>query len=410
MSSVKKDVYRVVLFVGGLGCDGSFFNPTIKKLKNKGSRYVVEYSNMVNMDDFITSKGAFYGLNNGSLMKSTSLTENFNLEIDNIVKMAKGNPNKTVLVKTRLDETIRKVNSDKVTFDYIAYESIEAQKIKLKYIINAIKNLDSSIEIVLIGHSQGGLVNLETAVEIPEKITEMVSISTPYSSVAIAKGVCLLDTIANIVNSSIYKLIENDDEIIKRYDASVTVLGTPSYFDNLKAKWNSLTSRPKLTVIAGISAHLMTSVYLFPFEVNHRYPFDCLVLGREQVDIENCTLHVLSKDGVTCYEDSDGFKKSCCTDLEFINEHDCDCTLPCFDISGAIFKSAVTELENLYNNKKFVALSELPVVKAVVEAKDGKPLSNEDYRPYYETVASEYSHLNIREAEKTIGILLGILM
>ena len=160
---------------------------------------------------------------------------------------------------------------------------------------------------------------------------------------------------------------------------SVTVLGTPSYFDNLRAKWNSLTSRPKLTVIAGISAHLMTSVYLFPFEINHRYTFDCLVLGREQVDIENCKLHVLSKDGVTCYEDSDGFKNSCCSDLGFIN-------------------------------KQFAALSELPVVKAVVEAKDGKPLSNEDYRPYYETVASEHSHLNIREAEKTIGILLGILM
>jgi hypothetical protein len=280
----------------------------------------------------------------------------------------------------------------------------------LKYIINSIKNLDNSIEIILIGHSQGGLVNLETAIDIPEKISEIISISTPYSSVAIAKGVCLLDVIANFLNKSVFELITKDEEARERYDDCVTLLGKTSYYDNLKSKWNNLSNRPKLTVIAGISAHLMTSVYLFPFEINHRYPFDCLVLGREQVAIENCTIHVLYKDGVTCYQDSNGFEKSCCTNLGLINEHVCNCVLPCFDISGALFKSSITELENLYKNKQFVALSKLPIVKAVVEAMDEKPLSDENYRPYYETVAGEYSHLHIIEAEKTIGIILGILI
>jgi hypothetical protein len=106
MSSVKKDAYKVALFVGGLGCDGSFFDPMITKLKSYGYLYVIEYTKMLSMNDFITSKGTFYGLNNGSLMKSNSLVENYNLEIAKIVKMAKDNPNKTVLVRTQLDLTI----------------------------------------------------------------------------------------------------------------------------------------------------------------------------------------------------------------------------------------------------------------------------------------------------------------
>lgn len=406
MSSIKTNSYKVALFVGGLGSDGSFFDPTITKLKIFGSSFVVEYPTIVKMNDFNTEKDRFYGVKNGYLTQSSEALTEFNEKIAEIVQLSKDNPNKTVLVRTKLDYSIKGLDENN-NIKYISYESIADQSKKLKYIINAIKNLDSSINIILIGHSQGGLVNLETAIDIPQKIAEVVSISTPYSPVSFAQVASFFDAIHSVFNTSIYEVIYNDVDVMHRYDARVTTLASSTYFNNLKQKWNDLSYRPDLTVIAGVSGHIMTSFYIFPFEVNFRYPFDGLVLGKEQVEIDHCTLHVLHNDNVACYEESDGFQHSCCSQFGLINYHNCQCPLPCFDISAALHLSAFAEVANLFRQGNFIALEELPLVQAINEAIDGVPLTNQQYRSYYETIAGQYSHLKIREADKTVLLLLG---
>ncbi|NLE04504.1 MAG: hypothetical protein GX638_06865, partial [Crenarchaeota archaeon] len=85
MSSIKTNSYTVALFVGGLGSDGSFFDPTITKLKIFGSSFVVEYPTIVKMNDFNTEKDRFYGVKNGYLTQSSEALTEFNEKIAEIV-------------------------------------------------------------------------------------------------------------------------------------------------------------------------------------------------------------------------------------------------------------------------------------------------------------------------------------
>lgn len=149
------------------------------------------------------------------------------------------------------------------------------------------------------------------------------------------------------------------------------------------------------------------TIFFIPFEINHRYPFDGLVVGREQVDIDHCDLHVLHNHEVECYEKSDGFTHSCCSQFGLINNHNCKCALPCFDISSAILKSGLSALKSMIKQGE-VKLQELPVIKALIEGINGEACSNENYRQYYEVIGGNYSHKNIVIQNDTIGLILGV--
>lgn len=406
MSSLTtKNKYKIALFVGGLGYDGSFFEPTIRKIYDFAPTLVRIYNNLINMSNYNVESSEFVGISYGSLLPSSDALETFNLRIAEVVNLAKSNFNKTIMVRTKLDLRPFGVNNSRIV--YKRYDSIKNQSLKLQKIVEAIKNLDSSIEITLVGHSQGGLVNLETAIEIPSKITNIVSISTPYSPVTSAYLLRTIEFVANIFNTNIYQTFTKND--YDEFEKRVITLSDSKYFFDLKEKWNNLSNRPKLTVIAGISAHIMTSTYIFLWEINHRYPFDGLVLGREQVDIEYCDLYVLHNPDVECYDKSDGFKHSCCSQYGLINNHICNCSLPCFDISSAIIKSTISALESMISNQN-INLNELPVVKAIIESINNEPCSNENYRQYYEIIGGKYSHKNIVVQSDTIGLLLGVFI
>lgn len=408
MSSLTTIVKRkkIALFVGGLGSDGNFFNQTIQKLNSKAPTLTKVYSEIIDMSDFSVTNKQFVGVSSGSLFPSSKALEAFNLKIAEVVNLANSNTNTTIMVKTKLDFRPDSVANGKIV--YKSYESIDNQSIKLIKIIESIKQLDNSIEIILVGHSQGGLVNLKTATEIPNKIKKVVSISTPYSAVTTAYLLRAVEFIANIFKESVYPYFSAGD--YDEYDKRVKTLSDSKYLTELKTKWNKLSKRPELTVIAGISAHLMTSeyfVFILPFEINHRYPFDGLVMGREQVDIDHCDLHVLHNPGVECYEKSDGFTHSCCSQFGLINNHNCNCALPCLDISSALIKFSLSALESKIKQGN-VNLEELPVIKAFVEGINGETCSNENYRQYYEVIGANYSHKNIVIQNDTIGLILGV--
>ena len=51
----------------------------------------------------------------------------------------------------------------------------------------------------------------------------------------------------------------------EEYEKRVKTLSDSKYSADLKTKWNKLSKRPSLTVIAGTSAHLMKSQYFTIF-------------------------------------------------------------------------------------------------------------------------------------------------
>jgi len=405
--NIVKTRYKIALFVAGLSYDGNFFSKQINKLIENDGSNLIKYDEMIDMSNYSVTQSNFIGASKGSFTSNTKAISKFSTTVAQIINLSKNNSNKTILIKTKLDK--RPYKADGNTIIYKNYDSIENQSIKLKVIIENIKSIDSSIEIILIGHSQGGLVNLNTSIKIPNKISKIISISTPYSPVTTAYLLRGVNYVATMFNKNTYMMFDKKD--YDEYENRVKELSDSTFYTNLKNKRNDLTNRPSLHVIVGISAHFMTSEYLYflvPFEVNHRYPFDGLVMGREQVDIENCELYVLHNKGVECYEKSDNFTHSCCTQFGLINDHICKCDLPCFDFSSAIFKSALSLLEEQITNGK-IDLNQIPIVKSICQAASEEECSDETYRQYYDIIAGNFSHKNIILQNETIGIILGVL-
>lgn len=184
------------------------------------------------MSDFSVTNKQFVGVSSGSLFPSSKALEAFNLKIAEVVNLANSNTNTTIMVKTKLDFRPDSVANEKIV--YKSYESIDNQSIKLIKIIESIKQLDSSIEIILVGHSQGGLVNLKTATEIPNKIKSIVSISTPYSPVTTAYLLRAVEFVANIFNTSVYPYFSAGD--YEEYEKRVKTLSDSKYLTDSKTK------------------------------------------------------------------------------------------------------------------------------------------------------------------------------
>ncbi|MEG0994997.1 MAG: hypothetical protein RSE91_03420 [Bacilli bacterium] len=117
---------------------------------------------------------------------------------------------------------------------------------------------------------------------------------------------------------------------------------------------------------------------------------------------------MLCNDGVECYQKSDGFKHSCCTEFSIINQHDCHCVLPCFDINGALFKSSLSVLGSALKTGN-VDINNLPIIKAILEGIKGIACSDKKYKQYYDIIGGNYSHQNIVKQDNTIGLILGVL-
>lgn len=259
-----------------------------------------------------------------------------------------------------------------------------------------------------------------TACNFPTKINQLISISTPYSPVLVANAASWIAALFAYGGGDFYELLEKKDS--QNYNNSVLTLANPTFFSKLKSKWNKLSGRPPLTVIAGVSGHLMTSVYTpsLVLEINKRYPFDTLVLGSEQVNIKYEDIEILHEPNVNCVSVSKNFKYPCCSTISFPHHHNCKCALPCFDISYALVKTIQDAIDQLNkndanNNDSFEdqvkeAFKNNPIVIAFKEALEHKPCSNEQYKQYYDILNGRFSHLNIVDQYETTGILLSKIM
>lgn len=419
MSSIINKKYKVMLFQGGLGDNGDGFTETINLLHKSYSSRTIVIDNAIDMKNFDVDNDSFYGLDaNGYLTKSTSLSASFNKQISDIVSKSKENANKVILVRTALAYSISGLKDGKIV--YLPYDSILDQAKKLKYIIQAIKNCDEEIEVILVGHSQGGLVDLEVATQIPNLINKMISISTPYSPVNLAKKLINVNALATIFNTNLYEIIAKTPDLAKKYKQCVDTLGTADYYNDVKERWNKLSNRPSLTVISSVSGHLFKYIPGFSDAYSgvynpdsiYKYSFDGLVSIYEQTDIENATIVGLTDKSLECYDSKQFMERNCYYQYGIYMTCKKSCCLSSFNLETALLVTGFQALGKLVDSwvdgEKFeFNLEDYSIINDIFNGVKGKPLSDSSNAQYYNVYKSNYSHGNVRYCDETIAYIAG---
>ncbi|MCI6156074.1 MAG: hypothetical protein SOV57_02025 [Bacilli bacterium] len=415
MSSISNMKHTVVLFIPGLGCDGYFYNRTIQKLESN-TRNVQEYSynsngiteNELNMNNFDVEGNCFREIIQGDYSKSSKLYKEFDNKISAIVSLAISNPNKAILVKLTLQYYPCFENGTIVTKKY---DSINNQKEKLCFIIDKIKNKNRGIRIILVGHSQGGLVNLEAAISRSNSIYKVISLSTPYRSVLAADLLAIPLLIGKIIESSfgtnIFSNLSDFDLDDVNYQNRVLNLSSDAYFTDLHIRWNNLVNRPPLLVISGTSGHLVTRDIGV---IRTKQSFDGLVRTCEQNNIANATHLNLAKTTVPCLPQKTIFNETCFDHV--LSPCYYLCPLPNFGIKDALFRTGLNVLFKAIKNKNFNFLNEINsvddigVVKAINAGLNRGNDYESAYQNYYDIYASDYSHMYLPQCDEVIGRLI----
>lgn len=399
----KFTTYRIALFQGGLNDNGYGFNDTIDNL-DKASSKVINSNEKIDMRHFNPVNCSFYRTNvDGYYSKSTIAQNDFETQITRIIELAKQHVGKTIMVSTFLNRGFIKDNN---------LDSVENQKIKLCYIVDEFKKYDN-VEIILVGHSQGGVVNLETAIERSAQISRLISISTPYAPVCLANTLVFINFVASLGGIEVYNIFAQNKENIPAYKACVEKMSSSAYFDDLKARWDALTTRPKLTAITGVAGHLFRVVpgYAGNGVMNpstlYKEPFDGLVTIGEQKAISHAEFIDLVNDRIPCYAEKTYTEPICAVQQGFVRTCDHNCPLESISLSGTIMEAIRTYVASAQSG---VQLSSFPAMMAINAglAKDESscPVG---YENFYMIFSNAYNHDQIRYNCVTTGHLLVLL-
>lgn len=418
MCSINIKKYKIMLFQGGLGDGGTGFKNTIELLhKNYSSRTII-INDAIDMKNFNVNNNSFYGLGaDGYLSKSNSDMTKFNQIISDIVSTAKRNANKVLLTRTALDLSISKINNGELS--YLSFDSILNQAKKLKFIVESIKNCDEEVEVILVGHSQGGLVNLEVATQIPTLINDMISISTPYGPVNLAKKLINVNVLTKIFGTDLYEVIQDKPGTAKKYKECVEILAKSDYFDDVKGRWNKLSNRPNLTVISSVSGHLFkvipgycdyNGVYI-PNSI-YKYPFDGLVSIGEQTDIENAKIVGITDRSLECYNSKQFMCGNCYYQYGTYKTCYKNCCLPSFNLESALLVTGLQVLEDLidswiHNDKMEFELTNYPIINDIINGIYDEAIEDPNNAQYYNVYKSNYSHGNVIKCNETISYIAG---
>jgi len=409
MSSViSQKKYQIVLFQGGLADKGHFFDEAISALTATGLGFR-KYPERIDMTDYNSASGCFYRRGNGYFSKSLYAENEFQTLIANIVECAKMNADTTILVHTYLNHGFNSEHD---------LETIENQKIRLVRIIKEFKRY-GDIDISLVGHSQGGLVNLEAATEVPDMIKQLISLSTPYAPVYLAEKLIFLDFYFKIGGAIAYALFKVKSENMSAYDASVKTLASSLYFDDLHNRWNALPTRPKLTVVTGTSGLIYNVITTYDpqsqtsTDTITTEPFDGLVKISEQKAIEHADfIHLVKKD-VPCLHSKKYAESVCSLQTGLYIGCKESCTLSSISFSGTIANMFFSLIDNAIRGNGLGDFSTYPIVVAIDAGRNREPAkvpSGGIYQAYYNIYSDEYNHENIAEAPETIGKLAALLV
>ena len=191
----------------------------------------------------------YYNLVDSNTIINKNLAESKNA-FDKIESCYSANPNANVMVK--------------VSFSNDKFGSVDKQTEELATIIENLNDRFHDKKIVTVGHSKGGVVSMNCAIENPGYIDKLISIGTPYTTTIfehlidfvceIVENICL-NSIINIYKNpvlygEIYVLFATN--IVKDIMTNAFESISNKYITKkgLKQKWNSMTNKPKFTPIA----------------------------------------------------------------------------------------------------------------------------------------------------------------
>ena len=214
--------------------------------------------------------------------------------IDDIVSYCSLHNDKNVIIRTRL------CGVNTATPDSIYY-----QKERLNYIIQSLEsNVNFSRDIVLIGHSQGGIVSLESSINHNTTVKKVITISTPFGASEGAKlfmfiyyiGRIFSEEITNNIISHVYNVTDTTQLV-----QSINALSDNSYFNDetnmtgLIQRFNALSVKPQVYNLGGISglADIFPFNSLFGGDYDDVNGFDGLVFGIEMVKLANTTKYFI---------------------------------------------------------------------------------------------------------------------
>lgn len=310
--------------------------------------------------------------------------------LDELVETARMNPKKNVHLRTRL-------GGDK------GLDSIELQKIRLEYILRYLVNTKKTTSsIVLIGHSQGGLVNLEAAIDYPTFISKIISIATPYNPNDLGKLLMgYVNLCRNIMKIDPVTMALTDsytDSERSLYEQRVNNLIDSDYFLNLKTRWNNLKSKPFLHVISGTSGKLQYSLGL-GMNVVIRCGFDGLVTTYEQSDITYNSYQPLVDLSIECLSRStsdwwNGTYKTTCKNCQVFGGN---CILSTLNVDNLITNSVLSAVGDWFKGKGFnIEKKFVSVMNTIQEALNNQPLSDTKHQNLYNIYSGPYNHDSIR--------------
>ena len=387
MSSLIVNKYTVCLYVQGLGQGNTFFSNTINLITSSCPAKHIDFNISIDMVGFDCTTNQFW---------NPSTADIFNQITASLVNISLANPNKIIHARLGL-------NVDEAGFNY---DLITNQKTKLLYVIDRIKNLSNAVRIILIGHSQGGLVNLEATIERPNQIERLISLSTPYSPVYAAALFDQVNEIREVYNTIAFAFNGQTYGLSPYFSVCVDTLASESYFNSLKTRWSALPYRPHLLAICGISSRIKTNGPLRPFfhgmEVTWEFTDDYrasdgLVSIQEQNAVPNAQIVNLYDDSIPCISSSLFLNTPCAN--SYSGTCISTCPLPFLDPS----QIAITFLQHP-NSYKDDALN------AAEQAMNNQPFSGPDYvRPIYDAFIGRFSHARICTSAEAIQLIRGKL-
>lgn len=308
--------------------------------------------------------------------------------INNVVELSLANPTKAILCRLRLCGATG--SSD-----------VNLQVSRLRYLIeHLVPFLHDKRPFVLIGHSQGGLVNLLATTYLDGIIDQVISISTPYRDVQSIKETLVLaklskKSIAILEHFASFTFGKVSHTTLEELLQGVFIFGDNKLTNLIKDRFKEMENRPRLDVICGVAGIFNGSVF------NWRRAYDGLVTVSEQQDIDYDERHIFSEVPLPCLEDNRTLINASTRCLNCS-----ECKLPEFNFRYILKdlrnKVSVDDLTFDIIDSGFQAIKHLPIPK---EKEDSAT-----YKIFYKTFDTLYNHQNIlfqpEVADKIVEILV----
>lgn len=275
---------NVVFFTAGFASDETSLIPLVANIESSNKRL---YKELLPLN-----------LNETSLSKDKDkLIEFSNHEakrkiikrLKTIAKRARSNPKRTYLIRLRI-------------CGVYASSSVEEQAARLAFIIRTLKvDLMSLMRISLVGHSQGGVVNLAAATIVGSLIYQLISVSTPYRDVQAFKdlyAIALLGQVRQDAFAGFYQRLigEIPQEAMNNLSKNSLRYLTFVYSTRIKNRFYRLKKRPLLHVIVGISGLYEENIF------GVKRSFDGFITGSEQQDVKYDDRVVLTVEDLPCHK------------------------------------------------------------------------------------------------------------